>query len=334
MNRVIFISLFAITIPLLGQTPPAAAPAREPAAATSSPASDVSRLSPEEKQELARLVKQAFDALPSEENREVNSIYSRLSQREPTTPEQMARFKVLFHKGAVLLSDEQQQRLTSLLAIRSFQPRRHCLSQPYGKRAALCRPRLQCQIRRATMCAMPASGKLKTSGVSIHPAAAAAIRRAFGLMRAAQGHLRWWPARTPFEVCVGAILTQNTQWRNVMRALANLEAAGVMEAEALLGIPEAQLAGLLRPAGCCNVKGPPAPRFSSHPGSRPRRLALPPFFRTAPGRAGAAFGHPWDRPGNGRQHAALRGGAAQLCDRRLHAADFHAAPLGWGRGLV
>lgn len=104
------------------------------------------------------------------------------------------------------------------------------------------------------MCAMPASGKLKTSGVSIHPAAAAAIRRAFGLMRAAQGHLRWWPARTPFEVCVGAILTQNTQWRNVMRALANLEAAGVMEAEALLGIPEAQLAGLLRPAGCCNVK--------------------------------------------------------------------------------
>ena len=43
-------------------------------------------------------------------------------------------------------------------------------------------------------------------------------------MRAHFGHLHWWPGETPFEVCVGAILTQNTNWSNVERAIANLKA--------------------------------------------------------------------------------------------------------------
>ena len=42
------------------------------------------------------------------------------------------------------------------------------------------------------------------------------------------GPSRWWPAETPFEVAVGAILTQNTNWKNVERAIANLKEAGAM----------------------------------------------------------------------------------------------------------
>jgi endonuclease-3 related protein len=73
-------------------------------------------------------------------------------------------------------------------------------------------------------------------------------------MRAHFGHLHWWPAETPFEVCVGAILTQNTAWTQVERAMANLKAAQVLEAKKLYALPEKKLAELIRPAGYFNVK--------------------------------------------------------------------------------
>jgi endonuclease III related protein len=82
----------------------------------------------------------------------------------------------------------------------------------------------------------------------------AGLRRADKLMRARFGHLHWWPGETPFEVCVGAILTQNTAWTNVERAIANLKAARVLAPEKLFALPEAQLAQLIRPAGYFNVK--------------------------------------------------------------------------------
>jgi endonuclease III related protein len=78
--------------------------------------------------------------------------------------------------------------------------------------------------------------------------------RAYRLMRARFGHQHWWPGETPFEVCVGAILTQNTNWGNVERAIANLKAAGVLEPTKLYSLPEARLAELIRPAGYFNVK--------------------------------------------------------------------------------
>jgi endonuclease-3 related protein len=68
------------------------------------------------------------------------------------------------------------------------------------------------------------------------------------------GHLHWWPGETPFEVCVGAILTQNTSWSNVERAIANLKAAGVLEPSKLFALSESKLAALIRPAGYFNVK--------------------------------------------------------------------------------
>lgn len=73
-------------------------------------------------------------------------------------------------------------------------------------------------------------------------------------MREHFGHQAWWPGETPFEVCVGAILVQNTNWTNVERAIANLKSAGVMNPEKLFALPETKLAQLIRPAGYFNVK--------------------------------------------------------------------------------
>jgi endonuclease-3 related protein len=80
------------------------------------------------------------------------------------------------------------------------------------------------------------------------------LRRAYPLMFARFGHQHWWPGETPFEVCVGAILVQNTSWTNVERAIANLKAAHVLEPRKLIALPEDRLAQLIRPAGYFNVK--------------------------------------------------------------------------------
>lgn len=63
------------------------------------------------------------------------------------------------------------------------------------------------------------------------------------------GPQRWWPARTRFEVIVGAILTQNTAWINVERAIANLRRARLLSSRALERVPLGRLAGLIRPSG-------------------------------------------------------------------------------------
>ena len=73
-------------------------------------------------------------------------------------------------------------------------------------------------------------------------------------MRGRFGHQHWWPGESPFEVCVGAILTQNTNWSNVERAIARLKNAGALDPVKLFLLPEAQLASLIRPAGYFNVK--------------------------------------------------------------------------------
>ncbi len=68
------------------------------------------------------------------------------------------------------------------------------------------------------------------------------------------GPQRWWPGETPFEVMVGAVLTQNTAWTNVERAIAALKADDALSVTALLTMPDAVLANLIRPAGYFNVK--------------------------------------------------------------------------------
>jgi endonuclease-3 related protein len=61
--------------------------------------------------------------------------------------------------------------------------------------------------------------------------------------------MHWWPARTPFEVIVGAILTQSTAWVNVERAIANLRGARLLSLGAMGRVSAARLAGLVRPSG-------------------------------------------------------------------------------------
>lgn len=64
----------------------------------------------------------------------------------------------------------------------------------------------------------------------------------------------WWPAETPLEVMVGAVLTQNTNWGNVSRAIANLKSAQLLSFEALEALPVARLAELIRSSGYYNLK--------------------------------------------------------------------------------
>jgi endonuclease III related protein len=64
----------------------------------------------------------------------------------------------------------------------------------------------------------------------------------------------WWPGETPFEVALGAILTQNTNWRNVSRVIEGLKAEGSLDPAALGAIPEAGLAQRFRSAGYYNLK--------------------------------------------------------------------------------
>lgn len=64
----------------------------------------------------------------------------------------------------------------------------------------------------------------------------------------------WWPGDGPFEVMIGAILTQNTNWGNVERAIKNLKMAKALSPSALHKISEGELAELIRPAGYFNIK--------------------------------------------------------------------------------
>ncbi|OHE81795.1 MAG: hypothetical protein A2107_11295 [Verrucomicrobia bacterium GWF2_62_7] len=81
-----------------------------------------------------------------------------------------------------------------------------------------------------------------------------ALRSTFRLLSRHFGPQRWWPGDTPFEVCVGAILTQNTAWTNVEKAIASLRRAGVLSPRKIRTLPHAELAALIRPAGYFNVK--------------------------------------------------------------------------------
>lgn len=83
---------------------------------------------------------------------------------------------------------------------------------------------------------------------------AQSVTPVFDRLFGAYGPQYWWPADTPFEVMVGAVLTQNTAWSNVERAIGNLMRAGLDTPEAVLRVDASSLSALLRPAGYFNVK--------------------------------------------------------------------------------
>lgn len=80
------------------------------------------------------------------------------------------------------------------------------------------------------------------------------IREAYDTLLSHLGPQHWWPGDTPFEIAVGAILTQNTNWGNVERAIGNLKRARALSAGRLLELDRSALEGLLRPTGFFRVK--------------------------------------------------------------------------------
>jgi endonuclease III related protein len=76
----------------------------------------------------------------------------------------------------------------------------------------------------------------------------------YDALYAEYGPRHWWPGETRLEVIVGAMLTQNTNWKNVERAIGNLKAAGALDWHRLNQMEHAELAELIRPAGYFNVK--------------------------------------------------------------------------------
>src|SRR5262245_54134621 len=80
------------------------------------------------------------------------------------------------------------------------------------------------------------------------------LRAVYRTLLSAFGHQKWWPGRTRFEIILGAILTQNTAWANVERALAILRKAKALTPSAMRKLPLEKLAALIRPSGYFNVK--------------------------------------------------------------------------------
>jgi endonuclease-3 related protein len=64
----------------------------------------------------------------------------------------------------------------------------------------------------------------------------------------------WWPGDSPLEIMVGAVLTQNTNWENVRKAITNLQEAGFLSFSALSALPVEELARFIKPSGYFNIK--------------------------------------------------------------------------------
>ncbi len=97
---------------------------------------------------------------------------------------------------------------------------------------------------------------------------------------AAYGPQEWWPADGPFEMIVGAILTQRTAWRNAERAIRSMRRSGLLSVEAIDRVPVGRLAEAVRSAGFYNAKAATLKRFARylievHGGALDRLFAPP-----------------------------------------------------------
>ena len=142
------------------------------------------------------------------------------------------------------------------------------------------------------------------------PTPAARLRRMHDLLAQAYGPQHWWPAKTAFEVVLGAYLTQNTAWKAVERSLANLRAAGALTVEGLRSLALEELQCQVQPSGFHSRKAPALKAFltmldeefggllenlAANPTEALRRrlLALPGVgFETADAILLYALGHP------------------------------------------
>ena len=108
----------------------------------------------------------------------------------------------------------------------------------------------------------------------------ASLSPVFDRLLAHFGPLHWWPAETPFEVVIGAILTQNTAWTNVEKAIVNLRREEALTPDALRAATREQLEAWIRPAGFFRQKAERLQLlvdylFDHHDGDLCRLLAAP-----------------------------------------------------------
>lgn len=80
------------------------------------------------------------------------------------------------------------------------------------------------------------------------------LKQVYDKLFEAFGPQHWWPGETDFEVCIGAILTQNTSWKNVEKAISNLKSNKFLSFEALKEVDDKKLASLIKPSGYYNQK--------------------------------------------------------------------------------
>ena len=84
----------------------------------------------------------------------------------------------------------------------------------------------------------------------------------YDALHAAFGHQHWWPAKTPFETMIGAILTQSVSWKNAARAVRNLEAAGMLDPGLLATADTEDVARYIVPSRFYNQKAERIREFS------------------------------------------------------------------------
>ena len=75
------------------------------------------------------------------------------------------------------------------------------------------------------------------------------LNNIYKTLQSAYGAQHWWPAESSFEMMVGAILTQNTSWTNVEKAITNLKKANALDASVIVSLDQADLCEMIRPAG-------------------------------------------------------------------------------------
>jgi endonuclease-3 related protein len=80
------------------------------------------------------------------------------------------------------------------------------------------------------------------------------LNKIFRILLETFGPRNWWPGETPLEVIIGAVLTQNTSWKNVERAIGNLKTKKLLDIKKLYNITPSLLAEIIRPAGYFNIK--------------------------------------------------------------------------------
>ena len=102
------------------------------------------------------------------------------------------------------------------------------------------------------------------------------LKRIYKLLRSEFGFLNWWPGETRDEILIGAILTQNTSWKNVEKAIANLREARALSVHEIANASNSHLEGLIRPSGFYRQKSKRLKRICSYINGRG---GLDKFFR-------------------------------------------------------